>query len=78
MTMFYSPYYIDMCSLFPEPAQPKWYNPVDRNNYRKIHHTTLRRIIRLRNRRMRGLPYINDSETCSEVEDEYLWDLVEE
>jgi len=41
MTMFYSPYYIDMCSLFPEPAQPKWYNPVDRNNYRKIHHTTL-------------------------------------
>ena len=28
--------------------KPKWYNPTDRNNYRKIHHVALRRVVRSR------------------------------
>ena len=34
-------------------GKPKWYNPTDRNNYRKIHHMALRRVVRCRQRESR-------------------------
>jgi len=34
--------------------RPKWYNPADGHNYRKMHHITPRRVVKRRDRQSRG------------------------
>jgi len=46
--MFYLTFDIDIDICFPPLPETKWYNPVDCNNYRKMHHATLRRVVRCR------------------------------
>lgn len=51
----------------------KWYNPIDRNNYRKIHHMALRRVLRKRQResKSRYLPKATiRTEAFEETEEE--------
>jgi len=58
---------LDMC--LPDVPAVKWYNPIDRHNYRKMHHVTPRRVVKRRDRQSRGRVSLLKIE-CGDEEDE--------
>jgi len=46
----------EICEMFDDVLiettwdRPKWYNPIDRHNYRKIHHITPKQVVKRRDR----------------------------